>query len=337
MTHTETGLTDRQKAALIMITLGAERAAKVYRHLSDEEAERLTIAVASFKGADDANIDDTIHQFNGLCTASKYVAEGGVQYAHDILDKAYGAKAANQMLGKISESLQDRSFSFLRKADHRHLLSFIQNEHPQTIALILLYTTSEQAAAVLSELPREKQMDVAIRIATMDRTSPEIIKEIEAILEKKLMMVSSANLTEVGGVKPVADILNCVDRSTEKYILDELEKSNPDLTEQIRARMFVFEDIVELDSKSVQRVLREVASKDLAVALKGANAEVKEFILSNMTHRMQETVNEDVEFLGPVHLSEVEEAQQMIVQTIRHLEENNEIVVDRSGKDDVLV
>lgn len=337
MTRTEAGLTDRQKAALIMISLGADRAAKVYRHLSDEEVERLTVEVASFQGTDDSKIEDTLHQFNGLCTASKYVAEGGVQYAREVLDKAYGAKTASQLLGKISESLQDRSFRFLRKADHRHLLSFIQNEHPQTIALILLYTTPEQAAAVLSELPRETQMDVAVRIATMDRTSPEIIKEIETILEKKLMMVSSANLTEVGGVKPVADILNCVDRSTEKYILDELEKSNPELTDQIRARMFVFEDIVELDSKSVQRVLREIASKDLAVALKGANPEVKEFILSNMTHRMQETVNEDIEFLGPVHLSEVEEAQQLIVQIIRRLEDNNEIVVNRSGKDDILV
>lgn len=337
MTHAETTLTDKQKAAIIVIALGAERAAKTYRHLSENEVEKLTVEVASFQGADDEKIKNTLQKFNDLCIASKYVAEGGVEYARNILDKVYGTKTAVQLIGKITQSIHEQSFSFLKKVDHKHLLSYIQNEHPQTIALVLLYTTPEQAAAILCELPREKQIDVMIRIATMDRTSPQVIKQIESILGQKLSMVSSTSLTEVGGVKPVADILNCVDRSTEKFILDELDKANHQLTDSIRSRMFVFEDIVYLDSKSIQRVLRDINSKDLAIALKGANAEVKQFILANMTHRMQEAINEDIEFLGPIRLSEVEEAQQKIVQIIRKLEDSNEIVVSRGGKDDILV
>ena len=242
-----------------------------------------------------------------------------------------------QLLGKITQSLHEHSFEFLRRADPKNLLTFIQYEHPQTIALILLYTTPEQAAAVLSELPRETQTDVALRIATMDRTSPEIIKEVERILEKKLSMVASSSLTELGGVNSIAEILNRVDRSTEKFILDELERTDSELSERVRSRLLVFEDIVFLDSRGVQRVLREVNTRDLAVALKGANTEVSELIFANMTKRMQDTIHEEIEYLGPIRLSEVEEAQQKIVQIIRRLEEADEVVINRGGKDDILV
>lgn len=337
MTQTVTKLTNKQKAALVIIMLGTEKAAKVYRHLSNDEVEQLTVEVASIKNVDKKRLQSTLDEFNGLCLASQYVAEGGVNYAREILDRAYGSKTAIQLISKITQSLHEHSFEFLRKADTKHLLNFIQNEHPQTIALILLYTTPEQAAAILSALPREEQLDVSMRIATMDRTSPEIIKAIESVLEKKLSVVSSTNFTEVGGIKPVADILNRVDRATEKYILDEFDKRNHELSEKVRSRMFVFEDIVLLDSRGIQRVLHEVNSRDLAVAMKGANDDVKTLIFSNMTKRMQDSVKEEIDFLGPIRISEVEEAQQKIIQIIQKLENANQIVINRGGEGDTLV
>lgn len=328
---------NKTKAALVIISLGPEKAAKLYHYLKDDEVEQLTVEVASIQRVDSDKIEEALNEFYELCLAQNYISEGGIDYARDVLDRAFGNKKAMQLISRITDTLHAHSFEFLKKADPKHLLSFIQYEHPQTIALILLYTTSEQAAAILSELPREKQIDVAQRIATMDRTSPEIVKEVETILERKLSSVAVTSLTEIGGVKSIAEILNRVDRSTEKYILDELSKSNPDLEEEIKRRLFVFEDIIFLDSRGIQRFLRDVNTKDLVVALKGANKDVSELIMGNMTKRMQDTIKEEIEFLGPVRLSEVEEAQQKIVQSIRRLEEANEIVINRGGKDDILV
>lgn len=322
---------------MVIISLGPERAAKLYRYLKDEEIEQLTIEVASIQSADSDKIQQTVTEFYELCLAQAYIADGGIDYAREVLDKAFGSSKAMQLISRITDSLHAHSFEFLKKADPKHLLSFIQYEHPQTIALILLYTTSEQAAAILSELPRDKQIEVALRIATMDRTSPEVIKEVENILEKKLSTVVSANFTEIGGVKSIAEILNRVDRSTEKFILDELNKMNPDLSEEVKRRLFVFEDIVYIDSRGIQRFLRDVNTKELVVALKGANKDVAEVIMGNMTKRMQDTIKEEMEFLGPIRMSEVEEAQQKIVQVIRRLEEANEIVISRGGKDEILV
>lgn len=330
-------VTNKNKAAMVIISLGPERAAKLYRYLKDEEIEQLTIEVASIQSADSDKIQQTVTEFYELCLAQAYIADGGIDYAREVLDKAFGSSKAMQLISRITDSLHAHSFEFLKKADPKHLLSFIQYEHPQTIALILLYTTSEQAAAILSELPRDKQIEVALRIATMDRTSPEVIKEVENILEKKLSTVVSANFTEIGGVKSIAEILNRVDRSTEKFILDELNKMNPDLSEEVKRRLFVFEDIVYIDSRGIQRFLRDVNTKELVVALKGANKDVAEVIMSNMTKRMQDTIKEEMEFLGPIRMSEVEEAQQKIVQVIRRLEEANEIVISRGGKDEILV
>lgn len=329
--------TDRQKAAMVIIAMGEEKAAKVYRHLNDEEVEDLTLEVASFRSVDSENIQNTVEEFNEMCKAGQFAAAGGVDFARKVLERAYGPKDAIGMISRLSQTLSEGSLSFLKKTDHKHLFNFIQNEHPQTIALILLYTTPEQAAAILSELPREKQIDVAMRIATMDRTSPEVIHEIEQVLEKKLSMVITTTLTEVGGVKPAADILNRVDRATEKFILDEMDRTNHELSEMIRSRMFVFEDIVYLDARSIQRVLRDVSTKDLAVALKGSNDAVKNLIFSNMTKRMQETISEEIGYLGPIRLREVEEAQQKVVHTIRKLEESNQITVNRNGEEDMLV
>lgn len=331
-------LSNKQKAALVIIAIGPEKAAKVYHYLKDDEVEQLTVEVASIQRVEAEKVESTMSEFYELCMAKNYISEGGVDYARQVLDKAFGTKRAAQLISKITDSLHEHSFEFLKKADPKHLLTFIQNEHPQTIALILLYTTPDQAAAVLSELPRDTQLEVAMRIATMDRTSPEIVKEVETILERKLSSVVTTNLTEIGGVKSIAEILNRVDRATEKYILDELGKSNPSLSEEVKSRLFVFEDIVYLDSRSIQRVLKDVQTKDLVIALKGvANSEVSNVIMNNMTKRMQDTIKEEIEYLGPIRIKEVEEAQQRIVQIIRRLEESNEIIVDRGGKDEILV
>lgn len=330
-------ITNKTKAAMVIISLGPEKAAKLYHYLKEEEVEQLTVEVASIQSIDSEKIQGALDEFYQLCLAQNYISEGGIDYARQVLDKAFGPARAASLIGRITDSLHAHSFEFLKKADPKHLLTFIQYEHPQTIALILLYTTSEQAASILAELPREKQIDVAMRIATMDRTSPEIVKEVENILEKKLSTVSSANLTEIGGVKSIAEILNRVDRSTEKFILDEFNKTNPELSEEVKRRLFVFEDIIYLDSRGIQRFLREVNTKDLVVALKGANQEVSNLIMGNMTKRMQDTIKEEIEFLGPIRLSEVEEAQQKIVQVIRRLEESNEIIISRGGKDEMVV
>lgn len=333
----EAKLSNKTKAALVIISLGPERAARLYQYLKDDEVETLTVEVASIQQVDSVKIDAALSEFYELCLAQKYISDGGIDYAKQVLEKAYGNAKAMQLISRITDSLHAHSFEFLKKADPKHLLSFIQYEHPQTIALILLYTTSEQAAAILAELPREKQIDVARRIAVMDRTSPEIVKEVESLLESKLSTVVSTNFTEIGGVKSIAEILNRVDRATEKYILDEFSKMDPELTEEVKRRLFVFEDIIYLDSRGIQRFLREVNTKELVVALKGANKDVADLIFQNMTKRMQDTIKEEIQFLGPVRLSEVEEAQQKVVQVIRKLEEANEIVVGRGGKDDILV
>ena len=330
-------ITNKSKAAMVIISLGPEKAAKLYHYLKEDEIEQLTVEVASLQSVDSGKIQSALNEFYELCLAQNYISEGGIDYARQVLDKAFGPTRAATLISRITDSLHAHSFEFLKKADPKQLLTFIQYEHPQTIALILLYTTSEQAAAILSELPREKQIDVAMRIATMDRTSPEIVKEVENILEKKLSTAAGANLTEIGGVKSIAEILNRVDRATEKFILDEFNKTNPELSEEVKRRLFVFEDIVYLDSRGIQRFLREVNTKDLVVALKGANQEVSGLIMSNMTKRMQDTIKEEIEYLGPIRLSEVEEAQQKIVQTIRRLEESNEIVINRGGKDEMIV
>ena len=329
--------TNKAKAAMVIISLGPEKAAKLYHYLKEDEIELLTVEVASIHSVDSEKIQGSLDEFYELCLAQNYISEGGIDYARQVLDKAFGPTRAAALISRITDSLHAHSFEFLKKADPKQLLTFIQYEHPQTIALILLYTTSEQAAAILSELPRDKQIDVAMRIATMDRTSPETVKEVENILEKKLSMAAGANLTEIGGVKSIAEILNRVDRSTEKFILDEFSKTNPELSEEVKRRLFIFEDIVYLDSRGIQRFLREVNTKDLVVALKGANEEVSNLIMGNMTKRMQDTIKEEIEFLGPIRLSEVEEAQQKIVQTIRRLEESNEIVISRGGKDEMIV
>jgi flagellar motor switch protein FliG len=278
-----------------------------------------------------------MEEFYQICLAQDYIAEGGIGYAKEILEKALGTQKALDVINKLTVSLQVRPFEFVRKTDPAQLLNFIQKEHPQTIALILAYLKPQQASVVLAALPQDKQADVARRIATMDRTSPEVIKEVERILEKNLSSLVTEDFTAAGGVQAIVNILNTVDRGTEKYIMETLEIEDTDLAEEIRKRMFVFEDILTLDNRSIQRFLRDVENNQLAIALKGATEEVQKIIYANMSKRLAEMIREDIEFMGPVRLKDVEEAQQKIVNIIRKLEDAGEIVISRGGGDEIIV
>ncbi|MBR4781158.1 MAG: flagellar motor switch protein FliG [Lachnospiraceae bacterium] len=326
-----------QKAAILMIALGPEKASKLFKHLKDEEIEALTLEIANTKSVSQQVKDDVMDEFYELCLAQQYIAEGGIGYAKELLDNALGNERASEVIGRLTASLQVRPFEFIRKTDPSQLLNFIQDEHPQTIALILSYLPSAQAAQVISALPPEKQADVAKRIAMMDRTSPDIIQEVEAVLEKKLASLVNQDYTIAGGVDSIVEILNSVDRATEKHILETLEIEEPELTDEIRKKMFVFEDILLLDDKSIQRVLREVDNSELAIAMKAANEQVQNAIFNNLSKRLAVMIKEDMEYMGPVRMKDVEEAQQKIVNIIRKLEDSGEIIVSRGGGDDIVV
>lgn len=334
---TRSEITGKEKAAMLLIALGPERSAEIFKHLKDDEIEQLTLEIANIRTVTPEEKEKVLEEFYQICLAQDYIAEGGISYAKEILEKALGTQKALDVLNKLTVSLQVRPFDFVRKADPSQLLNFIQNEHPQTIALILAYLKPQQSSIVLSALPQEKQADVARRIAMMDRTSPEIIKEVERVLEKKLSALVTEDFTAAGGVQSIVDILNSVDRGTEKYIMETLEVEDTDLAEEIKKRMFVFEDILSLDNRSVQRFLREIDNNQMAIALKGSKEEVQNKIFSNMSKRMQEMIKEDIEFMGPVRLKDVEEAQQKIVNIIRKLEDSGEIVISRGGGDEIVV
>ncbi len=340
MARLNTVKTDRsgkEKAAMLLISLGPERSAEIFKHLKEEEIEQLTLEIANIRTVTPEEKEKVLEEFYQICLAQEYIAEGGISYAKEILEKALGTQKALDVINKLTVSLQVRPFDFVRKADPAQLLNFIQNEHPQTIALILAYLKPQQASVVLSALAQDKQADVARRIAMMDRTSPEVIKEVERVLEKKLSSLVTEDYTAAGGVQAIVDILNSVDRGTEKFIMETLEIENTDLAEEIKKRMFVFEDILSLDNRSIQRFLREVDNNQLAVALKGSTEEVQKTIFANMSKRLVEMIKEDIEFMGPVRLKDVEEAQQKIVNVIRKLEDAGEIVISRGGGDEIIV
>lgn len=330
-------LTGRQKAAMLIISLGPEKSASIMQHLSDEEIEQITLEIANVRTIKAEDLDKVLEEFSQLYMASQYISQGGVDYAKQVLEKALGNEKALFIINRLSSNLQIKPFDFLRKADPSQLLNFIQGEHPQTIALIVSYLDPQQSAAILSALPAETQADVARRIAIMDRTSPEIIKEVESILERKITSIGTQDYTSAGGIKSIVNILNQVDRSTEKTIMETLDLQDPDLAEEIKKLMFVFEDIIRLDDRSIQLVLREVDSKDMALAIKGSSDEVGEKIKHNMSKRAAKMLEEDIEFLGPVRLRDVEDAQQRIVNVIRRLEDSGEIVISRGGGDELIV
>ncbi|MDX8046935.1 flagellar motor switch protein FliG [Gracilibacillus sp. S3-1-1] len=330
-------LNGRQKAAILLISLGPDVSAQVYKHLTPEEIEKLTLEISSVKKVETTEKDEILEQFHEIAMAQDYISQGGISYAKTVLEKALGEDKAADILTRLTSSLQVKPFDFARKAEPNQIINFIQNEHPQTIALVLSYLDSEQSAQILSELPQDMQADIARRIAVMDSTSPEIIAEVEQILERKLSTTVSQDYTQTGGIQAVVEVLNGVDRSTERTILDTLEIDDPELAEEIKKRMFVFEDIVTLDNRAIQRVIREVENDDLRLSLKVASDEVKEIVFNNMSQRMAETFKEEMEFMGPVRLRDVEEAQSRIVSVIRRLEEVGEIVIARGGGDDIIV
>lgn len=330
-------ITGVQKAAILFIALGPDKSSNVFKHLKEDEIEQLTLEIANTRSVSPAMKDAVLDEFYEVCLAQQYIAEGGIGYAKDLLEKALGSERAKDVIGKLTASLQVRPFEFVRKTDASQLLNFIQDEHPQTIALILSYLSSNQASAIISALSPEKQTDVAKRIAQMDRTSPDVIKEVEKVLEQKLASLVNQDYTIVGGVDSIVDILNTVDRGTEKHIMESLEIEDPELADEIRKKMFVFEDILSLDDRSIQRVLREVDNNELAVALKGSNEEVQNLIFSNLSKRLATMIREDMDFMGPVRMKDVEEAQQKIVNIIRKLEDSAEIIISRGGGDEIVV
>jgi len=336
MSRGKSDLGGKEKAAMLLIALGPERSSEIFKHLKEEEIEQLTLEIANIRSVNPEEKNKVLEDFYQICLAQEYIAEGGITYARDILEKALGSQKALEIINKLTVSLQVRPFEFIRKADPSQLLNFIQGEHAQTIALILAYLKPAQSAAVLSVLPQEKQADVARRIAVMDRTSPDVIKEVERVLEKKLSALVTEDFTSAGGITAIVDILNSVDRGTEKFIMETLEIEDTDLAQEIKKRMFVFDDIVTLDNRSIQRFLREVDNNQLALALKGSSEDVQKTIFNNMSKRMQDMIKEDIDYMGPVRLRDVEDAQQKIVNIIRKLEDAGEIVISRGGGDEII-
>lgn len=326
-----------KKTAILLIVLGPEKSATIFKHLKEDEIEALTLEIANIRSVEPGLKEEVLREFYELCVAQQYITEGGIDYARGLLEKSLGLEKAEDIIGKLTASLHVRPFEFIRRTDATQLLNFIQEEHPQTIALILSYLPTAQASLIISSLAPDKQAEVARRIAQMDRTSPDIIKEVERVLERKLSALVNQDYTIVGGVDAIVEILNAVDRGTEKHIIETLEIEDPELADEIRKKMFVFENILSLDDKSIQRVLREVDNNELAVALKGSNEEVQQVIFNNLSKRLATMIREDMEFMGPIRLKDVEEAQQKIVNVIRKLEDAGEIVISRGGGDEIVV
>ncbi|MDR1127273.1 MAG: flagellar motor switch protein FliG [Treponema sp.] len=330
-------LNGRQKAAIFLVTIGSEVSAEIFKYLREDEIETITFEIARLETIEPEQKDAILQEFQELILANQFISTGGIDYARELLEKALGNQKAVDIINRLTSSLQVRPFDFIRRTDPAHLLNFIQQEHPQTIALILAYLEPNKASVILQNLPNEVQSDVARRIATMDRTSPEVLREVERVLEKKLSTLSSEDYTAAGGVPSIVEILNLVDRASEKQIIESLEDEDPELAEEIKKRMFVFEDIVMLDDKAIQKVMREVDGQELAKALKSVDQEVQDKIFKNMSKRASSMLKEDMEFMGPVRLKDVEEAQQKIVSIIRRLEDAGEIVVSRVGEDELVM
>lgn len=330
--------TGKEKAAMLLITLGPEKSSEVFKYLKEEEIEALTLEIANIATVLPDIKEKVLEEFYQICIAQQYITEGGISYAKQILEKALGQDKAFEIINKLTVSLQVRPFDFIRKDDVSQVINFIQNEHPQTIALVLSYLKPSQAAQIIASLNADKQADVARRIALMDRTSPDVIKEVEAALEKKLSSLMTTDYADVGGVDAIVEILNLVDRATEKNIMENLETDYLELSEEIKKKMFVFEDILSMDDRSIQTVLRQdIDQKELAIALKGSSEEVQEVIFKNLSKRLAAMIQEEMEIMGPVRKSDVEEAQQKIVNIIRKLQDSGEIIIARGGGDEIIV
>ena len=338
MAREEHKLTGVQKAAILFITLGPDASSGILKKLPEADIQKITYEIANITSVTSEQREEILNEFLQINKARDYILEGGMDYARQLLSKALGSQRAGEILEKVSEATsQYRPFSIARKADAKQLLNVILSEQPQTIALILCYLQADKAAQVMAELPEETQSEVAYRIATMNNTSPMVIKEIEGVLESKLSSVVRTEMTSLGGVETLVGILNSVDRTTEKNITEGLEREDAELADKVKSSMFVFEDIISLDDVSIQRILREVEVNDLALALKGCSEDVANSIYRNQSKRAAASLKEDMEFLGPVRLMDVEKAQQKIVSIIRRLDDANEIIISRGGEDAIIV
>lgn len=322
---------------MLLLFLGPEVAAPIYGALDEEHIEAITLEIAKLQNIDKAVLDAVVNEFYDLMMANEYIAQGGVKAAQDLLERALGKDRAGETIQRLTASFRVKPFDIARSADPAQLFNLIQNEHPQTIALILGYLQAEKGAEIIKQLNSDTQVEVMKRLALMDRTSPDTIKEIESILEKKLSLVIDEGMANVGGVDPVVSILNLVDRSTEKQIIETLEIDNPELADDIKRKMFVFEDVILIDDRGIQRIIREIDMKDLALALKASGDEVKNKFVRNMSKRAGQMLIDDMEFLGPVRLRDVEDAQQKIVNVIRKLEDAGEIIISRGGGDEQII
>jgi flagellar motor switch protein FliG len=331
------GMSGKEKIAILMVALGNEIAAEVYKKLDDATIEIITLEIANLRKISPENRLLVLKDAQEVLLAREYMARGGVDYARDILERALGPERAHNLLTRITASLQVRPFDFMRHTDAQQVLSFIQGEHPQTIALIMSYLEPAQAASIIGGLPATMQAEVAKRIARMDRITPEVLREVERVLERKLSTVMGQDFTLAGGIDAIVNIINSVDRATERNIMENLEENDPELAEEIKRRLFVFEDIIKLDDRSLQRVLREVEMKELSLALKGATEELRSKFFKNMSKRASEMLREDMDYMGPVRVKDVEESQQKVVNVIRALEDVGEIVISRGGEEDLVV
>ena len=337
MELTNNGMSPEQKAAAVVISLGADKASKIYRHLSESDIEKLTIEVAKAGHVTPEQMEEVLDECYKICLTQKVVTDGGMEYARAVLEKAFGEGTAQTLLDKLSKSLQIRPFEFVRKSNVKNLVSFLQHERAQTIALVLSYADPDQASTVISELPKEKRIKVVESIAKMESASPDAIKIVEESLKKRFeSILTTADFTKIGGIDYIADVMNHMDRANEKYIFDELGKENEELAETIRKKMFVFEDIVSMDNRSIQRFIRECDVKDIVYALKGSDENIKQLVFANVSSRMAESIQSDLEVTVNVRLRDVEEAQQRIVGVIRRLEEAGELIIVKSGKDEII-
>ncbi len=335
---TELNIGTEQKAAALVIALGTDKASKLYKYLSDEDVEKLTLEVAKLGHLEAEQTEAVLDDFYKMCLTQKVVTDGGLEYARAVLEKAYGENTASELLQKVAKYLKNRNFDFIEKADTKNLFSVLQHERAQTIALVLSYVESGKAAALIAELPEKKRIQVVKCIARMDSASPDAIKIVEAQLRNRFDNILTTDFTSVGGIDYVADVMNHMDRSNEKYIFDEMGKDDPELAEDIRKKMFVFEDILGMDSRSIQRFIRDCDMKDLVYALKGAGEDILKAFYSNMSSRMAESVKSDLEVTINVKLRDVEEAQSRIVAIIRKLDEQGELVIGKGGgKDEIIV
>ena len=326
-----------QKAAVVVVSVGAEAASQLYQYMDDTDVEKLTVNVAKLGRVQPDDVDEVMEEFYQMCLTRKVYMDGGINYAREVLEKAFGPTMASNLLNKVSKSLSSKAFSFLRNQDVKSLVSILEGERIQTIALVLSYLDADVSAAVIESLPQDKKIGVVENIAKMDSISPEAVKTVEEELKKRYSSIYMSEFTTIGGIDYTASIMNNIDRANEKLIFSELGQIDMDLAEAIRQKMFVFDDLLLLDNRSLQKVIRVCETRDIVYALKGVtDKNLYDRILSNMSKRMAETIESDLEVTTNVRVSDVEDAQQRIVDVVRSLEENGELVIGKGGKDEII-